>query len=70
MNVRYFCEVCDHTVFAPPDTEPPCRENKGKDCEMEQKEDFPAKVPKKVTTTSSSGTKKEDDKHPSTHKKT
>jgi hypothetical protein len=57
-NVKYYCEKCNHIVFAPPDTEPPCRENLGDECEMEQVEQFPPKQPKKVTSTPTTSTKK------------
>jgi hypothetical protein len=56
MNVKYECDKCHHTAFAPPDTEPACRENLGNDCEMEQVEDFnPAPKPVKAPAKKASG---------------
>lgn len=52
MNVQYYCKECRHTVYAPSGGEPPCRENRGDACEMEQVEGLqpkPKKVEKKVS---------------------
>lgn len=60
-NVKHYCDKCNHTVFAPDGTLPPCRENLGDDCEMEQVEGV-APPPKKVTASEKSSTVKKDKK--------
>lgn len=46
MNVKFHCDECNSTVFAPPGSTNSCQKNLREACKMVQVEEFPVATPK------------------------